>query len=341
MVKYRFNKIIYSNLNELLDVVAEKIDINKIVKVDKENFKNDILDDIKDKIEPLIDGEIFEEYGLKIECFEDDNEDSFYNFNGKSYLDIDNLFDDIEREIDIREIMSLRLQDENYRNDILKETLHIIKNEMEIFPGGEIFEGYGVKIECFEDDPLDDSENEIDDIEYELKSLINLSDAKELAIGERFIFRDYQGEPIEWRKINENLAISEKILDCIIFDKNLRPASRPTYDKSKLRKWCNEILGKSLGLLENTIYELSEKEMLNYFPTDESRRAKPTEVAIMHGIYVDTKGYSPYWTSSLAKKKCSTVWYRHCPRIVHSWGELDVTNTDTSGVGVRPALKLN
>lgn len=81
--------------------------------------------------------------------------------------------------------------------------------------------------------------------------------------------------------------------------------------------------------------------MLNYFPTNESRKAKPTEGAIMHGIYVDMKGYSSYWTSSLTKKKCSVGWYRYCPRIVNWWGAFDVTNTDDYSIGVRPALKLD
>lgn len=165
-----------------------------------------------------------------------------------------------------------------------------------------------------------------------METIINLEDAKNILIGENFVFGTHESEPIEWRKIDENLAISENVLDCVIFDENLEET---TYDKSDLRKWCNEILGKSLGLSDNEVYVLSYEETLNYFPTDESRQATPSKWAINHGIYVDKDGYSPYWTSS------PVSFWDNFVRTVYSSGLLLAYRSDYSDVGVRPALKLD
>lgn len=158
----------------------------------------------------------------------------------------------------------------------------------------------------------------------------NLKDAKDLVIGEHFIFGEYQGEPIEWRKIDEHLAISEKILDCIVFNSELNNK----YTESTMRKWCNDILGKSLGLSEDTFYILTGEEFQYYFPIDELRQVKPTEWAIMHGVYVDSDGNSPYWTSSP-----SSHWFTNA-RFVSDSGLFLQTATHLSNVGVRPVLKI-
>lgn len=163
-----------------------------------------------------------------------------------------------------------------------------------------------------------------------MKIINNLNEAKDLAIGEHFIFGEYQGEPIEWRKIDKHLAISEKILDCIVFNRELNNK----YDESMMRKWCNDTLGKALKLSEDTLYVLYEEEMLSYFPTDESRQAEPTEWAIMHGIYVNEKGKSSYWTASPVSS-----WF-YSVRTVYSSGLFSARNTYTSDVGVRPVLKI-
>lgn len=162
-----------------------------------------------------------------------------------------------------------------------------------------------------------------------MKIINNLNEAKDLAIGEHFIFGEYQGEPIEWRKIDKHLAISEKILDCIVFNRELNNK----YDESMMRKWCNDTLGKALKLSEDTLYVLYEEEMLSYFPT-ESRQAKPTEWAIIHGIYVDEDGYSSYWTASPM-----SFWYTDV-RTVNSSGLFGAGVTNNSRIGVRPVLKI-
>lgn len=163
-----------------------------------------------------------------------------------------------------------------------------------------------------------------------MKIITNLNGQKDIAIGEHFIFGDYQGELIEWRKIDNNLAISEKILDCIVFNRD----ANNKYNESMMRGWCNNVLGKSLGLSEDTIYTLTEEEFQHYFPTDKSRQVKPTEWAIMHGIYVDDDGNSPYWTSSPVSYYCYYV------RCVNSSGSFDYWDTHYSRVGVRPVLKI-
>lgn len=158
----------------------------------------------------------------------------------------------------------------------------------------------------------------------------NLNDAKDLAIGEHFIFGKYQGELIVWQKIDEHLAISEKILDCIVFNDKLNNK----YSESAMRKWCNNVLSKSLRLIDDTVYALTKENYKHYFPTDESRQAKPTEWAIMHGIYVDDDGNSPYWTISPESNYYNTVHY------VNSFGSFSYSTTNNSDFGVRPALKI-
>lgn len=163
-----------------------------------------------------------------------------------------------------------------------------------------------------------------------MKKLTNLNEAKDLAIGEHFIFGEYQGEPIEWRKIDKHLAISEKILDCIVFNRD----ANNKYDESVMREWCNNTLGKALKLSEDTLFVLDEEEMLSYFPTDESRKSAPTEWAILHGIYVNEEGNSPYWTRSP-----SSYWY-NLARIVLDSGLFTQSSTSHSHIGVRPVLKI-
>lgn len=160
--------------------------------------------------------------------------------------------------------------------------------------------------------------------------ITNLNEAKNLAVGEHFIFGVYQGQFVKWRKIDEHLAISEKILDCIVFNDKLNNK----YTESTIRKWCNDILGKALGLSEDIFYTLAEKEIQHYFSTDELRQAKPTEWAIMHGVYVDSDGNSPYWTSSPMSNYYSYV------RCVYSSGSFDFWYTNVSHIGVRPVLKI-
>lgn len=160
--------------------------------------------------------------------------------------------------------------------------------------------------------------------------LDNLNDAKSIAIGEHFIFGKYQNEPIEWRKIDEHLAISEKALDCIIFNYKFNTK----YSESTIRKWCNDVLGKSLGLAEDVINVLDEEKYEHYFPTRKSRQCKATEWAIMHGIYISPNDDCACWTSS------SVVNTGCCVCIVDTLGLIRHTYTDDNRVGIRPVIKF-
>lgn len=161
-----------------------------------------------------------------------------------------------------------------------------------------------------------------------MEIITNLEDAKELAIGEHFIFGEYEEQSIEWIKIAENLAISDKVLDCVIFNKKSN-----IYEESLLCKWCENILSKKLGVSSSKIKVLSETEVLKYMPTRQCRQRKPTDLAIFHGIYVNKKGYSYYWTCTSSKS------LKHA-RIVFSFGIGD-WRIDQRGMGICPALKLD
>lgn len=102
-----------------------------------------------------------------------------------------------------------------------------------------------------------------------------------------------------------------------------------------LSRWCNEILRNSIGLSQDIIYPLTKEELLKYSSTDESRQAKPTEWAIMHGVFIDYYGRSPYWINSPM-----SCWFDEVD-VVDSSGALGLCNADHSNVGVRPALKLD
>lgn len=166
-----------------------------------------------------------------------------------------------------------------------------------------------------------------------METIINLKrDAKKIAVGEYFIFGKYQGESIVWRKFDENLAITEKIIDCIIFDKNSNK-----YEESLLRKWCEDILSRQLKVKASDIKILSKTEFMKYMPTKESRQKKATDWAILHGIYVDAEGYSYFWTNSefLSADDHGLFVYD-----VNSEGAIWPENIERYDVGVLPVLKL-
>lgn len=162
-----------------------------------------------------------------------------------------------------------------------------------------------------------------------MKTITYLSNAKSIAVGECFIFGMYQGEPIIWRKFDENLAITEKIIDCIIFDKNSNE-----YEESLLCKWCEDIFSRQLKVKASDIKILSKAEVMKYMPTKESRQKKPTDWAILHGIYVNAEGYSYFWINSKFEKDDLFVYS------VSSDGSIWPENIDSYSIGVLPVLKL-
>lgn len=162
-----------------------------------------------------------------------------------------------------------------------------------------------------------------------MTEITNLNEAKDLAIGEHFIFGDYQGEPIEWRKIDEHLAISKMALDCVIFNSEFNR----DYNESLLFKWC-EMFENQHTALRDKVTILNYDEIMKYFQTTESRQAKPTEWAIMHGASVDPNGNADYWTSSLYGNSSKYA------IVVNSLGNTNDYIVNHSRVCVRPALRI-
>lgn len=150
-----------------------------------------------------------------------------------------------------------------------------------------------------------------------------------LVIGECFTFGDYFGEPILWRKLDKNLAITEKVLDGIVFNSNLNNK----YSKSLLRKWCEDILAQHLNVSKDNVTMLNGDEIKYYFPTEASRQVKPTEWAIMHGVEVDDDGNADWWTSSPISD------WSNLARVVNSSGAFEIRGVCDKGIGVRAVLK--
>lgn len=162
-----------------------------------------------------------------------------------------------------------------------------------------------------------------------IKFLSSFTKAKDLAIGEYFIYSEYFGTPIEWRKIDEHLVISEKVLDCIIFNSE----SNREYNESLLFKWC-KMFEKQHNTLLDKVTILDYDEILKYFPTDESRQAEPTEWAIMHGASVAPNGKADYWTSTVYGTSLKYA------LVVNSFGKINDYIVNHSRVCVRPALQI-
>lgn len=163
-------------------------------------------------------------------------------------------------------------------------------------------------------------------------TITNLSEAKDLKIGERFIFGGYEGEAVEWIKVAENLAITINIVDCIVFN----PLHNENREDIMIRKWCNDVFGKQLGVDKDIIALPFRAEIEKIFLTEMSRVANGTEWAKMHGLYVDTaKETSPYWIWEVAPE-----WER-AARIVTEYGEIIESSPVAINVGVRPIMRLN
>lgn len=164
-----------------------------------------------------------------------------------------------------------------------------------------------------------------------MKKVMNLSEIKLLEINEHFIYGEYEYEAIEWIKIAENLAITVNIVDCIVFN----PSHNENREDIMIRKWCNEVFGKQLGVDKDIIALPFRAEMEKFFLTERSRVANGTEWAKMHGLYFDiVKNTSPYWIWEVA-----TEWDR-AARVVTEYGEIIESSPVAINVGVRPIMRL-
>lgn len=165
-----------------------------------------------------------------------------------------------------------------------------------------------------------------------MNKLMNLNDIKQLDINEKFIFGEFEKNPIEWTKISKNLALSDKVLDCIIFDyeNNLNK------EEIVINKWCNDVLGKRLGVEKGVVTVPLVSFMKEHYSLVENRKAEPTEIAIMRGVSTGYhRKYSPYWLMD----KPNEIDENAC--IVTDSGDILSFIKNAQNIGVRPALKLD
>ena len=78
---------------------------------------------------------------------------------------------------------------------------------------------------------------------------------------------------------------------------------------------------------------LSYQELIHFMPTEQERKAKPTDYAIAQGCYQNTDGDSAWWLRSPGPKA-------NVPEHLASWGNLGARThyIDDNIIGVRPAI---
>ena len=189
-----------------------------------------------------------------------------------------------------------------------------------------------------------------------------VKDLKEARVGDTVTYGTYEQdgdydngkEAIEWIVLDKQdgklLLISRYALDAMTYDYK---GEELTWEKCSLRKWLNGIFVKEAFTdkeikhiptakvtadknpeydtdpgndTEDQVFLLSVSEAEKYFKTNDERRCKPTEYAmIMMGAYND-EGYCSWWLRSIG--------------IVYSFGEANYYSSgySTFEFGVRPAL---
>lgn len=199
----------------------------------------------------------------------------------------------------------------------------------------------------------------------------NDSELANLSAGQHIYFGSYPQssgtpEPIEWRvlevKDGKALILSEKLLDCHVYDKKMRDT---TWETCSLRKWMvGSFINKAFSAAEkermievtntnpappkegNTgalfaeggndtadkVFCLSYDEVIKYIPDEDDRKTCPTQYATDKGVlsvdgnadwWLRTQGYDNKWAMS-----------------VKPYGVIntDGHGVDTDYVGVRPAM---
>lgn len=147
---------------------------------------------------------------------------------------------------------------------------------------------------------------------------------RKLENGKCFFFGSYKGAPIKWLKVSKYRAISAYILDNMAFGDN------NNYATSKVRDWCNN-LGAEYEINEDGIYIPSEKEIIRWFPNEESRKCDYSEEAKSRGI---DDGKPWCWLRNAIQDSSSYV------RLVNDSGLFSYHRTYYSHIGVRPVLKI-
>lgn len=165
-----------------------------------------------------------------------------------------------------------------------------------------------------------------------MKKVMNLNDIKQLDINEKFIFGEFEGEAVEWTKVSANLAISDRVLDCIIYDYEFNNNK----NEIVINKWCNDVLGKRLGLDYGVVTIPLVSFMKEHYSLQESRKVEPTEIAIMRGVSTGYhRKYSPYWLLDKPNEIVENAF------IVTDSGDILSFIKNAQNIGVRPALKLD
>lgn len=133
-----------------------------------------------------------------------------------------------------------------------------------------------------------------------MKILTKITEAKTIKTNDSFIFGEYQGEFIIWTKLDNEVAISRKILEYTKFEttkSKLFQNSNIKFNKTTIYDWCNNILGKKLDLPDGRI-DILDKEMLEYyFPTENSRIAGITKYMV--NKFNDMRILPEYWTKTM------------------------------------------
>lgn len=158
-----------------------------------------------------------------------------------------------------------------------------------------------------------------------MKIITNLKQLDNITIGEHFVFGNL-GEPIEWRKISDDLAITEKIIDCIYIN----------LEKNRISEIISlyiQILTSHLGLTKETLSFLNINTLLQFFPTNESLQARGTEWAKLHGLYVRENGFSSWLTTTFPNVHPSV----YC---INSKGNFYIDSMEYIRIGVRLAIKI-
>lgn len=182
----------------------------------------------------------------------------------------------------------------------------------------------------------EDSAKSVDKYAHERKEEISTDSAipifngltcesvRDLKIGQFFFWNSYKGAPIKWLKVSKCRAISAYILDNMAFGDN------NNYATSNVRKWCNN-LRAGYGINEDDIYIPSKKEIIRWFPTEELRKCDYSEEAKARGIDDGKPWY--LLRTAIQDSSCNV-------RVVDSSGMFNAWGTHSSGVGVRPVLKI-
>lgn len=205
----------------------------------------------------------------------------------------------------------------------------------------------------------------------------NSSIFSELSIGDTVVMGYYGGEKIEWIVLdydpsaNQALLISKYCLDAIPYHAG---SSYGSWENSTLRRWLNNsfinqaftqeerdtIVTTHLSNPDNPdfdidggndttdrVFLLSYEEAVYYFPTQGSRKAKPTDYCLSNGCYDPVKYAEENGTELDPEAVGYTWWWLRTPGIdadhacnvlakgaASSYGGLQTSNQGT----IRPAM---